>query len=144
MTPKKGVPCTHHMAQESRNQKILIIEDDTFLGELMAKHFKEEGFDIYLALDAETGLEKLRAILPDLVILDLLLPGMDGYEFLKIVKADSKLSSVPVIILSNFNQKDDIERGLKIGAIDFLVKAHLDLDEITEKIKQVLNKKPNL
>lgn len=120
---------------------LLIVEDDKFLADLLVRHFAKEGFDIELAFDGEKGLEKVRERRPDLILLDLLLPGIDGYEVLRRLKADSTFADIPVIILSNLGQKDEIERALLLGAEDFLVKARFDLDEITEKIKKFLEKR---
>jgi len=75
-----------------------------------------------------------------LVLLDLILPGIDGFEVLTRMKQDPALSPVPVIILSNLGQKDDVERGMKLGAADYMVKAHFTPNEIIEKVKQILTK----
>lgn len=119
-------------------KKILIIEDDKFLRELIAQKLSKEGFEISEAVDGEKGLTKIKEGGPDLILLDLILPGIDGFEVLSKAKSDPKLSSIPVIILSNLGQKDEIEKGLKLGAVDYLVKAHFTLGEIIEKIKKSL------
>ncbi len=120
--------------------KILIVEDDKFLRELIARKLSKEGYEIVEAIDGEEGLKKIKEEMPDLVLLDLILPGMDGFEVLTKVKDDPKTSLVPVLILSNLGQKDEIEKGLSLGAVDFLVKAHFTPEEIVEKIKAVLKK----
>lgn len=117
---------------------ILIIEDDKFLRELIARKLKKEGFAISEAVDGEKGLKKTKTEKPDLVLLDLILPGIDGFEVLAEIKKDHIAAEIPVIILSNLGQKDDIERGLKLGAVDYLIKAHFTLGEIIKKIKIVL------
>jgi len=121
--------------------KILIVEDDKFLRELIAKKLIKEGFDVEEAIDGEEGLRKAREVLPDLILLDLILPGIDGFEVLKTLKDDPKLSLIPVVILSNLGQRDEVEKGLSLGAVDFLIKAHFTPEEIIEKIKTVLAKK---
>lgn len=115
--------------------KILIIEDDKFLRELIARKLKAENFEVSEAVDGEEGLEKIKKEKPDLVLLDLILPGMDGFEVLEKKKVDSEIAKIPVIILSNLGQREDIERGLRLGAIDFLVKANFTPPEIIEKVK---------
>lgn len=119
-------------------KSILIIEDDKFLRELIAKKLAKEGFKIFEAVDGEEGIRKVKEEKPNLVLLDLILPGIDGFEVLSRMKEDPTLLAVPVIILSNLGQKDDVERGLKLGAVDYLVKAHFTPGEIVEKVKAVL------
>ncbi|MDD5639743.1 MAG: response regulator [Candidatus Paceibacterota bacterium] len=115
--------------------KILLIEDDKFLRELMAKKLMNMKYDVAIAVDGEEGLQKIKSEKPDLVLLDLILPGINGFEVLEKAKADPDTVTIPVIILSNLGQGEDIERGLKLGAKDFLVKAHFTPQEIIEKMK---------
>lgn len=119
-------------------KKILIIEDDKFLRELIAQKILKEGYDIVETVDGEKGLEAAKKEKPDLILLDLILPGIDGFEVLSKVKEDPAVSEIPVIILSNLGQKDDIERALKIGATDYMIKAHFTPSEIILKIKGIL------
>jgi len=119
-------------------KKILIVEDDKFLRELISQKLVREGYDIAEAIDGEKGIKAVREEKPDLILLDLILPGIDGFEVLTKIKEDPKIAQIPVIILSNLGQKDDIERGLKMGAVDYLIKAHFTPGEIIEKIKTSL------
>lgn len=119
-------------------KKILIIEDDKFLRELISQKLLKEGYDISDAVDGEKGIKSVKDVKPDLVLLDLILPGIDGFEVLARIKADAEISQIPVIILSNLGQKDDIDRGLKMGAIDYLIKAHFTPAEIITKIRGIL------
>ena len=128
------------MADEWKNKKVLIVEDDKFLNDLLAKHFGKEGFNFDLAPDGETALAKAEKVKPDLILLDIYLPGIDGYEVLRRLKSNPALASVPVVILSNLGQKDEIDKGMGLGAVDFLVKAKFDLFDIVSKVKDVLNK----
>ncbi len=120
--------------------KILIVEDDKFLRELIAKKLIKEGYEVEEAIDGEDGVRKAKKIMPDLILLDLILPGIDGFEVLQRIKEDQKTALIPVVILSNLGQKDEIEKGLNLGAVDFLIKAHFTPEEIVEKIKLVLAK----
>jgi len=123
----------------AENKKtILVIEDDKFLRELMNQKLLREGFETEEATDGEQGIQKIKEVKPDLVLLDLILPGMDGFEVLAKIKEDPALSAIPVIVLSNLGQKDDIERGLQLGAKDYLIKAHFTPGEVIEKIKNIL------
>ncbi|MCX6764600.1 MAG: response regulator [Candidatus Nealsonbacteria bacterium] len=117
---------------------ILIVEDDKFLRDLMNQKLIREGFDTAEAVDGEEGIIKIKEVKPDLVLLDLILPGIDGFEVLTKVKEDPTLSGIPIIVLSNLGQKDDIERGLQLGAKDYLIKAHFTPGEVIEKIKNIL------
>ncbi len=119
-------------------EKILIIEDDKFLRELISRKLIKEGYEVEEAIDGEEGLKKIKEGKPDLVLLDLILPGLDGFEVLTKTKEDPKLAQIPIIILSNLGQKDDVEKGLKLGAVDYLIKAHFTPGEIIDKIKAVL------
>lgn len=119
-------------------KRILIVEDDKFLRELIAQKLVKEDYEISEAVDGEEGMKKIKEEKPDLVLLDLILPGIDGFEVLSQMKEDTALAPIPVIILSNLGQKEDVERGLKLGAVDYLIKAHFTPGEIIEKIKNVL------
>ena len=117
---------------------ILIVEDDKFLRELIAKKLIKENFEVSEAIDGEEGIKKIKEEKPDLILLDLILPGIDGFEVLSQMKKESTLASIPVIILSNLGQKEDVEKGLKMAAVDFLIKAHFTPGEIIDKIKATL------
>jgi len=119
-------------------KKILIVEDDKFLRELIAKKLSEEGFIVEEASDGEEGIRKIKEGRPDLILLDLILPNIDGFEVLEKIKEDLETKPIPVIILSNLGQKEDIERGLKLGAFDYLVKAHFTPGEVIEKVRNAL------
>ncbi|MFH1643286.1 MAG: response regulator [Patescibacteria group bacterium] len=116
-------------------QKILVVEDDKFLRELITQKISNEGFDVVGAVDGEDGIKKIKEEKPDLVLLDLILPGIDGFEVLSQMKADPTVKSIPVIILSNLGQREDVERGIELGAKDYLIKAHFTPVEIIEKVK---------
>jgi DNA-binding response OmpR family regulator len=123
----------------TENKKtILIVEDDKFLRELMNQKLLREGFETEEAVDGEQGIQKIKEVKPDLVLLDLILPGIDGFEVLSKIKEDPALAAIPIIVLSNLGQKDDIERGLQLGAKDYLIKAHFTPGEVIEKIKNIL------
>jgi DNA-binding response OmpR family regulator len=119
-------------------KNILIVEDDDFFRELIAKRLASEGFNISEAVDGEQGLEKIKETKPDLIVLDILLPGIDGFEVLSKIKEDPIVVSVPVVILSNLGQKEEVEKGMRLGATDYLIKAQVTSDEIVNKVKSVL------
>lgn len=119
-------------------KKILVVEDDKFLRDLMVKKLGEQGFTVLEATDGQAGFKKVNEEKPDLVLLDLVLPGEDGFSVLEKLKGNSLLKDIPVIILSNLGQREDIERGLRLGAADFMIKAHFTPNEIISKIKTKL------
>ena len=118
--------------------KILIIEDDRYLRELIIKKLEKEKFEILETADGKEGLKKTKEEKPDLILLDLVLPGIDGYAVLSQIKADPEMSSIPVIIISNLGQIQEIQRGLKLGAVDYLIKAHFTPETIIEKVRRHL------
>ena len=123
-------------------EKILVIEDDKFLKDLLIKQLEESGYAVADAMDCEEGLKQAKDEKPDLILLDLVLPGRSGFEFLKEAKEDlSEIKNIPVLILSNLGQEEDIRKGIDLGAEDFLIKAHMVPLEIVERIKETLAKK---
>ncbi|MFH0987453.1 MAG: response regulator [Patescibacteria group bacterium] len=118
--------------------KLLIVEDDKFLRDLLSKKLSEENFSIATAVDGEEGVKKIQEENPSLILLDLILPGMNGFEVLKKSKENPVTKEIPVIVLSNLGQKEDVDRAIKLGAKDYLIKAHFTLEEIVEKIKKYL------
>ncbi len=116
-------------------QRILVIEDDRFLRKAAEAALRRHGYTVLTALDGETGLAVARVEHPDLVLLDLIMPGMQGFEVLKLLKEDASTSSIPVIILSNLGQDSDVKKALEAGAVDYLVKANLALDMLVGRVK---------
>lgn len=119
-------------------KRILIVEDDKFLRELIVKKLSNEGYEVIEAADGEQGLQKIKEEKPDLVLLDLILPGIDGFEVLAQKREDPFAASIPVIVLSNLGQKEDVDKGLNLGATDYLIKAHFTPGEIIEKVRSHL------
>ena len=99
-------------SQASRQAKILIIEDDKFLRDLISQKLRKENFNTLEAVDGEEGLKTAREKSPDIILLDLILPGLDGFEILRVLKGDKNTSQIPVIVLSNLGQKEDMDRAL--------------------------------
>lgn len=121
-----------------KKKTILLVEDDEFLAELYATKLSLEGFRILLATDGQKGLKLIQEKKPALVLLDILLPKMDGFEVLEALKGNPSTRSVPVILLTNLSQKSDVRRGLELGADDYLIKAHFMPSEVVAKIKKLI------
>lgn len=124
--------------QKENKTKILLIEDDTFLAGIYATKFEQAGFEVSLAADGEAGLKAAQKEKPNIILLDILMPKMDGFEVLENLKKDANLSKIPVILLTNLGQREDVEKGLKLGAVDYLIKAHFMPHETVEKVKKVI------
>lgn len=118
--------------------KILIVEDDEFLADIYKTKFELEGFKVTIATDGERGLKAIQNKKPDLVLLDILLPKMDGFAILQTIKKDPETKKIPVILLTNLGQKEDVQKGLNLGAADYLIKAHFNPAETVEKVKKIL------
>lgn len=118
--------------------KILIVEDDKFVRELISQKLTEEKFEVVSVKDGEEGVEKTESEKPDLVLLDLILPGVDGFEVLFRIRKNMLTEKIPIIILSNLGEKGDVDRGFKLGANDYLIKAHFTPKEIVEKVRSIL------
>ncbi len=115
--------------------KILIVEDDKFLRLLLERKLKNENFEVISAEDGEEALEKIVTEKPDLILLDIILPKKSGFSVLEEINKDENLKKIPVFIISNLGQPEDIERGKNLGAKEYFVKAGLSLEELIKKIK---------
>ena len=120
--------------------KVLIIEDDMLMGTLLSEALWRYGFEPSLARDGESAINGMEKTLPNLVLLDLILPGINGFEILEQLKGNARTKSIPVVIVSNLGDKGDIERGLTLGAEDYLIKANMVPKEIIGKINEVVTK----
>ena len=123
---------------DNQDIKILLIEDDPFLLSMYSTKFELEKFNVICASDGEEGLKMAKSSAPTIILLDILMPKMNGFEVLEGLKKDKLTRHIPVILLTNLNQKDDIEKGLALGADDYLIKAHFMPSEVVDKIKKVL------
>ncbi len=125
--------------EETNKIKILLIEDDPFLLSMYSTKFEIDGFKVVSACDGEKGLELALEEMPDIILLDILLPKMNGFEVLEKLKTNKQMGQIPVILLTNLNQKDEIDKGLALGANDYLIKAHFMPSEVVDKIKEVIS-----
>jgi len=121
--------------------KILIIEDDNFLLSLIVEKFTQLGFDAEAAADGEEGLNKILNNKYDLILLDMILPKMDGFKVLEEVKKNQSLKNLPIIVTSNLYDKNDIDRALSLGASDYIIKAYNSPENIVDRVKAFLQKK---
>ena len=121
------------------NKRILLVEDDNFLSELLSKKLIEAKASVMRAADGEEAITMVKANPKfDLILLDLMLPKVGGFEVMEAINADPKIAGTPIIILSNLGQKNDVEKGVSLGAKKFLVKAILSLDEIVDAAAEII------
>ncbi|RJQ30194.1 response regulator [Candidatus Parcubacteria bacterium] len=120
--------------------KLLIIEDDPFLLGILAEKIKEGGFDIDTAMDGEDGLNKIRKEKYDLILTDMVLPKNDGFKILEEMHSSEELKKIPVLVLSNLYDKNNIDKAILLGARDYIVKAYHTPEEIVLKVKTFITK----
>lgn len=121
-----------------RRTQVLIVEDDEFLRKACHDTLRRDGYRVVAAYDGEEALRKVKADLPDVVLLDWLLPKVPGLEVLRAIKADARSRDVPVLVLSNSSREEDRERALALGAAGYLIKADLSLRDLRCRVKNVL------
>lgn len=123
----------------SNEIKILLIEDDNELAEMYNLKFQQEGLNLEIIEDGISGLEKAKKELPHVILLDIMMPKMDGFAVLTELKNDERTKNIPVLMLSNLGQESDIEKGKKLGADDYIVKASMTPTQVVEKVRSYLN-----
>ncbi len=119
-------------------KKILVAEDDKFLGNAYRAKLTKAGFEVQIARDGQEAMDMVKTYLPDIILLDLVMPVKDGFTTLVELKNDPLLKNIPVLIASNLGQKEDTDRGMKLGASDYFVKSDLSLNTIIEKINNLI------
>jgi len=119
-------------------KKVLIVEDDKFLAKMLGRMLESHQYETILASNGKEGLVKASADQPNLILLDIMLPDIDGFDLLETIKNNEKTKKIPVIIISNLGQPEDIQQGRSLGAKDYLVKSDLSLDEVVKKVRKYL------
>ena len=119
-------------------KKILIIEDDPYLSEMYQMKFKLEGYSVLVARDGQEGLDSAFATKSDIILLDLVMPIKDGYHVLKELKENNKTKDIPVLVLSNLGQVDEIKRAMNDGADKYLIKANMTPEQLVKEVKEAL------
>ena len=120
--------------------KILIVEDDPLIVKIYATRLQAEGFEVQSAQDGLEGVAKMRAFMPNVVLLDVMMPKLDGFGFVTEVKKDPNLQAIPVVMYSNMSNEEEMERAKSLGVAEFLIKANLTPNQVIDKIKQYLPK----
>jgi DNA-binding response OmpR family regulator len=119
-------------------KKILFVEDEEALQKTVGEVLEQEGFEVLRAMDGELGLELAKSQLPDLILLDIILPKKDGFSVIKDLKNDPQTEGIKIIVLTNLGGTEDVEKALELGATNYLVKANYELQEVVQKIQNSL------
>lgn len=122
------------------SKKVLIIEDDHFLSSLMKARLEKEGFSTAQAFDGEEAYNFLKQSKPDLIVMDLIMPKVSGFELLENISVDPQISRIPVMILSNLGQDSDIDKVKRLGAVDYFVKVKTSIDDLVTHVKEITSK----
>lgn len=120
--------------------KVLLVEDDSFISKMYETKLTLKNFEVVTAADGEAGVRLAQTEHPDIILLDIMLPKMDGWQVLEYLKEKDEVKNIPVLLLTNLGAQEDIERGLKLGAADYMIKAHFIPSEVIDKIKQLVSK----
>lgn len=119
-------------------KKILIIEDEEILLDLLKNKLESIGYEVYSAVDGEEGLKAIRDLVPDLILLDIIIPKMGGFEVMEAMQKDPSIKDIPVIIISNSGQPVELNKAKELGAKDWLIKTEFDPKEVIEKVESVI------
>jgi PleD family two-component response regulator len=138
---KKKKITTAKPKRKEQKLKVLLIDDDDFLAKILADKLAQSGFEPVLARDGESGLRAVKAKKPVAVLLDVLLPKMDGFKVLERLKSSAATRNIPVIMLTNLAKKEDLDRAKELGALDYLMKAHLAPDDMIERLRKAINER---
>ena len=125
---------------KNKKTKVLIIEDDSYISDMYRIKLESENFEVLIAKDGIIGIKTMEKQKPDIVLLDIVMPKVDGFSVLKIIKKNQELKEIPVVLLTNLSQKENVERGFELGADSYIIKAHFTPSEVVEKIKNILKK----
>jgi DNA-binding response OmpR family regulator len=123
---------------KNQAKKVLIVEDDVFLSNIYNKKFSNEGFEVFTASDGKKAVIIIKQKKPDIILLDIMLPQMDGFEVLEEIKKDLEVKDIPVILLTNINEQDGIKKGYDLGAKDYIIKTFFTPAEVVDKVKKFL------
>lgn len=118
--------------------KVLLVEDDKMIIDMYTLKFTQEGYDVMQAENGKDGLDMAMKSNPDIVLLDIILPQMDGFTVLKNLKANASTQKIPVVLLTNLGQDGDVKKGLELGAVDYLIKANFTPSQVVDKVKSLL------
>lgn len=128
------------MSKDTNSKKVLIVEDEPFLRELCSKKLTMLDYDVEVAIDGKEAVKKVNSKKPGLVLLDLIIPGLDGFKVIEKIRAhpDESINKIPIVVLSNLGQQEDIDKAIGLGANDYLIKSNFTITEIVDKVQGYL------
>ncbi len=127
------------MIEEKKQKTILLVEDEPLLGNLLKQRLEKENFKVFLSKDGEEARSFLKNQVPDLILLDIILPNISGFELMEEFQSDPQISKVPVVVISNLGQESDISKGKSLGAVEYFVKAQVSIEELFNYVKKFLS-----
>ncbi len=133
-----GRSCYHIRNMAEGEKKVMIVEDDRFLSFLLKSRLEKDGFLVEQMFDGEEAIQRLKQVVPNLIILDLIMPKVTGFEVLKAISVTPQLAKVPVVIVSNLAQDSDIEKARELGAKEYYVKVKVSIDDLVGRIKTLV------
>ncbi|MCK5412898.1 MAG: response regulator [Candidatus Pacebacteria bacterium] len=125
--------------KENSEIKVLIVEDDVYISEMYKIKFESENYKTIVTNNGSEVIKIIEKEKPDIILLDIVMPVMDGFDVLKIIKSNKKFNSIPVVMLTNLSQKESIERVFELGARGYIVKSHFTPSEVVKKVKDILD-----
>ena len=125
-------------SEDNKKINILLVEDDPFLIDIYSTKLKEHNYCVSVASDGQDAINKITETIPDLVLLDVVLPKLDGIEVLKTIKTNPKTKDVKVVVLSNLSQTYEVSKALEMGAVSYLIKSHYSPSDVMQEIKKFL------
>jgi len=120
---------------------VFVVEDDPFILDIYTTKLRESGFSVESSSNGQDCIKKVQEVKPDLVLLDIVLPGLDGWEIIREIKKQGEFKDLPIVILSNLSQKQEVEKGLDLGAVKYLIKSNYTPGEVVDEIKDILRRK---
>ena len=117
---------------------VLLVEDDKMIIDMYTLKFTQEGYEVIQAENGQDGIDLASVKNPDIILLDIILPQVDGFTVLKTLKSNPKVKDIPVVLLTNLGQDGDVKKGLEMGAVDYLIKANFTPSQVVDKVKSVL------
>lgn len=131
------------MDVSSKKPRILFIEDDLTLSSLFTVRMQAEGFEVYQAHDGDTALQVAKEFHPDLVLCDLMMPNLSGYDVIDIMRNTVETANAKIVVISALSQPEDIEKAMKLGADDYIVKSQVVIDDIMDRLRKLLGLPPS-